>query len=343
MKIIVTGSNGCVGSALKNIIFKPTKLHTYKILDGSGPKQKVKASLPYQVIGRKIQKNDHWQFLTRKDCDLSNRESVIDYFENFEITGKSIPVSIGADCIVHLAGMVPGFYNINKPSSFTTNVRINENVLEASRLTDIKQGIFCLSVNMFGENLTSFPLNESMIMEGSLSGPFAGYAYSKRMLHLQCQNYNEQYGTKYYGLIPVNIYGPNDNFQSGRLIPNLILKFQEAIKNNTDVVINGTGKPLRQFIYAPDLAKIIKNLVESYQDTKPIICSSDEEVSIADLAQTIAEIMDFKNKIIFDDSKPDGVLRKTVDNSYLKSLMPEMSFTLLKNGLTEFIKQMELI
>jgi len=287
MKILVTGSNGCVGSALRSLCTD----------------------------------EENWIFIERKDCDLTNREQTIHVFKHAK-----------ADYVIHLASYVPGFYNINKVDSFSANVRINENVLEASHLADIDRGMFCLSVNMFPEIPSKFPMDESMMLEGELSGVFAGYAYSKRMLALQCKSYNDQYSRSYFGIIPCNIYGPNDNLSSGRLIPNLIGKFKEAMRLDTDVIINGSGKPLRQFIYSVDLSRIIKHLT-FYSDTKPIICCSDTEVSIHDLANQIGETAGFKKKILFDLTKPDGNLRKTVSNSYLKAVMPNVSFTSLKDGL----------
>lgn len=296
MKILVTGSNGCVGSALKLVC-----------------------------------SNEHnWIFISRNECDLINREKTIKLFDTLK-----------PDYVIHLASYVPGFYNIDRVVSFSTNVRINENVLEASHLANVERVMCCLSVNMFPEMPSKFPMDESMIFDGPLSGPFAGYAYSKRMIELQCQNYNIQYNKKYFGIIPCNIYGPNDNMTSGRLIPNLISKFKDAAKNNSDVTISGTGKPLRQFIYSLDLATIIKNLVSNYFGTKPIICCGDEEITIASLVTKIGEITQFKNQIKFDINKPDGNLKKTVSNNYLKSIMPRVSFIDLKNGLQETINSME--
>lgn len=297
-RILVTGSNGCVGNALKS-----------------------------QCIN-----DNNWIFLERTDCDLTNRKQTIELFK-----------TVGADYIIHLASYVPGFYNIDKVNSFSNNVRINENVLAGAHLANINKGMFCLSVNMFSETISKFPMNESVIFDGALTGIFAGYAYSKRMLALQCQNYNEQYGRKYFGIIPCNIYGPNDNFSSGRLIPNLISKFMEASKNNSDVILNGTGKPLRQFIYSIDLARIIKYLVFNYSEVKPIICCSDTEVSISQLANQISEILKFKNQTKFDTNQQDGSFRKTVSNDYLKQLMPNLSFTPLELGIKNTINCMEII
>lgn len=296
MKTLITGSNGCVGSALQSL---------YAEKD--------------------------WIFIGRGDCDLTNREQTINLFNK-----------IKPDYVIHLASYVPGFYNIDRVASFSDNVRINENVLEASNLSGVERGMFSLSVNMFPETPLKFPMDETMILDGNLTGAFAGYAYSKRMLAMQCQNYNVQYGRKYFGIIPCNIYGPNDNLKSGRLIPNLICKFRDAKQNNSDVIINGTGKPLRQFIYSIDLAIIIRHLFETYFDTKPIICCGDEEVSIEKLAHLIGEIMDFPYQIKFDISKQDGNLIKTVSNQYLKTLISPLTFSPLKVGLIETIKSMGL-
>lgn len=296
MRILVTGSNGCVGNALQSL--------------------KKESSC--------------WIFSSRSDCNLVDRDEALHYF-----------CKIKPDFVIHLAGVVPGFYNINRVASFSDNVRINENVLEACNFLEIERSLFCLSINMFPEMLSGFPIVESMIFDGALSGAFSGYAYAKRMLALQIQNYNEQYGRKYFGIIPCNIYGPNDNFNSGRLIPNILLKFKEAMKNNSDVTINGTGEPLRQFIYSLDLAKIIEFLTYNYFDTKPIICSGDEEISIWNLVYMTKRIMEFKNNITFDISKPDGSFRKTVSNSYLKSIMKGVSFTKLEDGLRETILSLE--
>jgi GDP-L-fucose synthase len=298
MKVLITGSGGCVGSALKAIC-----------------------------------SNEHdWVFIERKDCNLTERSQTIGLFNE-----------IRPDYVIHLASYVPGFYSIDKIASFSNNIRINENVLEASHLVNVNRVMSCLSTNMFPEVPSKFPMDENMIFEGQLTGPFAGYAYSKRMLELQNQNYNTQYNRKYFGIVPCNIYGPNDNIASGRLIPNLIGKFNDAKKNNTDVIINGAGKPLRQFIYSIDLANIIKHLVSSYSDTKPIICCGNEEVSILELANKISKAFNFTQQIQFDISKPDGNLKKTVSNAYLKTIMPNISFTSLNDGLQKTIDYVETI
>ena len=274
-------------------------------------------------------KEADWIFAERKDCDLTNRDQTISFLKGS-----------GADYVVHLASYVPGFYNVSRVDAIATNIRINENVLEATCLAGINRGMFCLSVTMFPDVPSKFPMDESMILEGGLSGALTGYSYAKRMLALQCQNYNAQYDRKYFGIIPCNIYGPNDNLSAGRLVPNLILKFKDAMDRDLDVVLNGSGKPLRQFIYSLDLAKVIVSLAMNYSDTKPIICCGDEEVSIHDLANQIGSMMGFKKKIIFDQGR-DGVPIRTVSNSYLKSVIPGVVFTPLEEGLETTMRHME--
>lgn len=299
MRVLVTGSNGCVGGAVQEL----------------------------------CRDESNWVFSGRKDCDLTDRQQTIKFFQ-----------SIQPDYVVHLASYVPGFYNVNSVASFSDNVRINENVLEATHLAGVDRGMFCLSVHMFPEVPSRFPMDESMMFEGAINGPLAGYAYSKRMLELQCQNYNHQYGRKYFGIIPCNVYGPHDNLKSGRLIPSLICRFKEAIEADSDVVINGTGEPLRQFIYSIDLAKVIKHLINTYDGVDSIVCCGDTEVRIAELAGLIGEVMNFSSRIKFDSSRPDGNLKRTVDNSYLKTLLPStFSFTSLKVGLKETIDHMGII
>lgn len=278
-------------------------------------------------LKNEVMKSEHeWVFVGSKDCDLRIRTDTLKLFEQTK-----------PDYVVHLASYVPGFYNMDKVKSFSDNVKMNENVLEASYLSDVKKGIFALSINMFSDNPSKLPIDESMMFEGELNSVVEGYGYSKRMLALQCKNYNEQYNRKYIGIIPCNIYGPHDNLNSGRLIPNLIKKFYEAKQNKTDVIINGTGKPYRQFIYSADLSNIIVKLLFSYKETKPIICGGDVEINIIELANKIGQHMNFKGQIIFDTSKKDGCLKRTVSNAYLLSLVPGLSFTPFDVGLSDTI------
>lgn len=160
---------------------------------------------------------------------------------------------------------------------------------------------------------------------------YIGYAYAKRMIDVMNKCYNEEYGCNFTSIIPTNIYGPHDNFsiEDGHVIPGLIHKCYNAKKNGTDLTIWGTGKPLRQFIYSHDLARLTVWTMRSYHSPEPIILSvgEREEVSIGQVAHYIADAMDFKGKIIFDTTKSDGQFKKTACNDKLMSLHPEFQFT----------------
>ena len=136
------------------------------------------------------------------------------------------------------------------------------------------------------------------------------YAYAKRMLEIHCRAYREQFNRDFICIIPTNIYGEHDNYSldNGHVIPSLIHKCYIAKKNNTDFIVLGSGKPLRQFIYSPDLAKLIMWVLYNYTDSEPIILSPDEndEVSISDIAYSIANAFKYKDRLVFDKTYSDG-------------------------------------
>lgn len=166
-----------------------------------------------------------------------------------------------------------------------------------------------------------------------------GYAYAKRMIDVMNRCYNEEYGCNFTSIIPTNIYGPHDNFsiEDGHVIPGLIHKCYLAKKNNTDLTIWGSGRPLRQFIFSLDLARLTVWVLRQYHSPEPIILSvgEEDEVSIADVAHHVAKAMNFQGKIVFDTSKSDGQFKKTAANGKLRSLYPEFQFTSIEDGLKQ--------
>ena len=275
--------------------------------------------------------NKEFIFLSSKDCDLTKIDEVDDLFKK-----------INPDYIIHLAANVGGLYkNLRERTSmFKDNVRINENVLEMCHKYNVQRGIFCLSSCIFPYKPSKYPMNETMIHESEPHPSNEGYGYSKRMLEMQCRNYNKQYGREYICLIPVNLYGPYDNFslEDSHVIPGLIHRLYLSKKNNTKFNMFGSGKPLRQFIYSYDFSKIILNTLFEYKDTKPIICC-DSEITIKDLTYLIAKYSDYNiNNIDNDISKSDGCLKKTVDGSYFKLIFPEFKYTSLEEGIKETIE-----
>ena len=158
------------------------------------------------------------------------------------------------------------------------------------------------------------------------------------MIEVQSRAYREQYGCNFVSVIPCNIYGPHDNFNldSGHVIPSLIHKCWNAVRDEKDFEIWGTGLPQREFIYSEDVGKIIEWVLENYDDPEPLIISPDEEIAIATLAQQIAHKMKHEGFIVYNGER-DGQFRKPSDNSKLKSLLPDFKFTSIEEGLDKSI------
>jgi GDP-L-fucose synthase len=243
--------------------------------------------------------------------------------------------------LIHCAGKVAGLGgNMNYMGEyFYDNLMINTNIIESCRKNNVDKLLVFSSTCVFPDNV-EYPLTEDKIHLGPPHITNYGYAYAKRMADIQIRAYNQQYNTKYFSVIPCNMYGPNDNYniENSHVIPSLIHKVYLAKKNNTDVSVWGSGKSLREFIYSKDVANISEKLIDIYNDDKPIIISNSNEVSIEEIMVTICDIFNFKNNIIFDTSKPEGQFRKPSDNTYLKSIIGDYEFTSLRKGLEETIE-----
>ncbi|EAL72442.1 hypothetical protein DDB_G0270184 [Dictyostelium discoideum AX4] len=289
------------------------------------------------LVGKGIEKyvketdksNDVWVFMRSSDCDLKSRESTRSYFEKIKPTH-----------VIHLAARVGGlFSNMKyKVEFFRENIDINDNVLACCKEFNVVKCVSCLSTCIFPDK-TTYPIDETMIHNGPPHPSNEGYAYAKRMIDVLNRAYNEEYGCKFTSVIPTNIYGPHDNYHltDGHVIPGLIHKTYLAMKNNQDLTIMGTGKPLRQFIYSYDLAKYFVWTLNNYEEMSPLILSvgEEDEISIADVARLITEAMEFKGKLIFDTSKADGQYKKTASNLKLKSLVPDLTFTPIQQAIKE--------
>ena len=306
MRICVTGGNGMIGSCIKDIEKEYPDNEFIFLHRNSGP----------------------------HSVELTNKMSVLNYFSTQKF-----------DAIIHLAADVGGLYKNmkNNVEIFNNNIDINQNILQAAHKYNIQKGIFCLSSCIYPENPSKFPMDETMINDGPPHNSNIGYAYAKRMLEVQCKNYNNQYGREYICVTPVNMYGPYDNFSltDGHLIPMIMHRFHNEFYSfrhahpEEEFIAYGTGKPLRQFLYAPDFAKIICKILfgEIFEYTS-IICCNDDEFSIKEVVENIADVMSIPRKsIIWDTSKSDGCMRKTVTNKRLKKILPNFEFTTLKDGL----------
>jgi GDP-L-fucose synthase len=243
--------------------------------------------------------------------------------------------------VIHLAAKVGGVKaNMAAPATFfMENITMNTHVLEAARIYGVQKVICFLSTCVFPDPCP-LPLKPEHLHLGPPHPSNYGYAYAKRMLAVQCQTYNEQYGTNFVPVIPCNIYGPNDNFnlENSHVVPALIYKMWAAKEMGTAMVVWGSGRPLREFIYSEDIARLCLDLLDYYDSKTPIILSTGIEHSIRDLVFAIAKAMDFTGDIIFDTSKPEGQYRKPSDNTPLKQLFPRFKFTSLETGIAKTVK-----
>ena len=267
--------------------------------------------------------------LGTRDANLINRE------ETQEIFAKHQPTHV-----VHTAARVGGVGGNMKAKGefYYDNIMMNTNVLEACRLNNVQKLVSILSTCIFPDNI-EYPLTEKKIHSGPPHKSNYGYAYAKRMLDVQTEVYRDQYDVNFTCVVPTNIYGPNDNFdvESGHVLPSLIHKCYIAKQQNTDLVVWGSGNPLREFIYSKDVGKLINWALDNYNDSEPVILTTSHEISIKDVVGLIVEKVGFTGNVVFDTSKPEGQFRKPADNSQLISLVPDFKFTPIEEGITETV------
>ena len=273
---------------------------------------------------------DSDRFLRSTSTNFTEKDNVRNYLQLAK-----------ADGIIHTAAKVGGVKsNMSFPADFTyQNLMMNTILIEEAKLAGIRKLISFASTCVFPDK-AEYPLTPEQIHLGPPHQSNYGYAYAKRMADVQIQAYREQYGVNYFSVIPCNIYGPGDNYdlENGHVIPALIHKFYLAKERNEDVTIWGSGNPLREFIFSKDVAKLVELLYDNYDSGVPVILSTGEEVSIGDMVSMIAEIFEFKGKIIFDKDKPEGQFRKPSDNSIIKEMFPDFKFTPIKEGLRESVE-----
>lgn len=202
------------------------------------------------------------------------------------------------------------------------NLMIEANIIHASFLSGVEKLLFLGSSCIYPKNAPQ-PLKEEYLLTGLLESTNEPYAIAKIAGIKLCEAYRSQYGCNYISAMPTNLYGPNDNYdlQGSHVMPALIRKFHEAKKNaNPEVVIWGSGKPLREFMHVDDLAEASVFLMHNYNEAGFINVGTGDEISILDLAQLIKRIVGYEGTIIHDSSKPDGTPRKLMDNSRLTAL-----------------------
>jgi len=259
---------------------------------------------------------------SRDELDLTSQSAVNAFFAQQSI-----------DQVYLAAAKVGGIHaNNTYPAEFIyKNLMIEANIINAAHQTDVQKLLF-LGSSCIYPKLANQPMNEEALLTGALEPTNEPYAVAKIAGIKLCESYNRQYGRDYRSVMPTNLYGPEDNFHSenSHVIPALIRRFHEAKKKSEEeVVVWGSGKPLREFLHVDDMAAAsvhVMNLdLETYhQYTQPMLShinvGSGMDCSIRELAETIAKVVGFKGSVVFDASKPDGAPRKLMDSSKLQTL-----------------------
>jgi len=231
-------------------------------------------------------------------------------------------VSRPTDMIIHLAAVVGGIgINRDNPGKFFyDNLMMGVQLMENARLANIPKVVLIGTICAYPK-FTPVPFKEEDIWNGYPEETNAPYGLARKMLLVQSQSYREQYGFNSIYLLPVNMYGPRDNFNlySSHVIPALIRKCIDAIENNKDYIeVWGTGKATREFLYVEDAARGILLAAEKYNSSEPVNLGAGFEISIKDLVHKIAKLTGFKGDIRWDHSKPDGQPRRGLDVSRAK-------------------------
>lgn len=246
------------------------------------------------------------------------------------------------DMVIHLAAVVGGIgANRENPGKFFyDNLMMGVQLMEAARQNGIKKFVALGTICCYPK-FTSVPFKEEDLWNGYPEETNAPYGLAKKMLLVQSQAYRQQYGFNSVFLMPVNLYGPGDNFnpQSSHVIPALIKKCFDAVKENKDeIVVWGTGKATREFLYVEDCAEGIILATEKYNKPDPVNLGAGFEISIKYLVELIAKLTDFKGKIVWDSTKPDGQSRRCLDTTKAEKEFGFKNKTSFENGLKKTIE-----
>jgi GDP-L-fucose synthase len=280
MTILVAGASGLVGSAIV--------------------RELKRVNMP--VIG-----------ISSKDLNLLDRSRTFSYV-------KSIKPTVVIDAAAKVGG-IGG--NSNYPVEFLTqNIQIQSNLMDSAHEANVERFIFLGSSCIYPKTCPQ-PIKEEYILTGELEQTNSAYAIAKIAGIELIKSYRKEYNRSWISVMPTNLYGPNDNFnlETSHVLPALIRKFVDAVRiNSPEVVLWGTGSPLREFLHVDDLAKAILVCLENYDDMQHINIGSGIEISIKDLSIKIAGIVGYNGKIIWDSKYPNGTPRKVLDITKITKL-----------------------
>jgi GDP-L-fucose synthase len=281
------------------------------------------------AILRRLQGQGYENLLvrSRSELDLENQQAV-----------NALFASERPDYVVLAAAKVGGIYaNSTYPAEFIrSNLVIQMNVIEAAYQTGVRKLLFLGSSCIYPKHAEQ-PIREGALLQGPLEPTNEPYAVAKIAGIKMCQAYNRQYGTNFVSVMPTNLYGPNDNFDlmGSHVLPALIRKFHEAkVSSQPEVVVWGSGQVYREFLHVDDMADASVFVLKHYDGSEILNIGCGQDVTIAEVAQLVKEIVGFEGAITFDRTKPDGSPRKLLDVSRLFGLgwRPQIG---LREGLAE--------
>ncbi|EKP15158.1 GDP-L-fucose synthase family protein [Leptospira borgpetersenii] len=286
-RIYIAGHKGLVGSAIERVL----KKEGYE-----------------NIIGK-----------SHAELELTEQPKVNEFFENRK-----------PEYVFLAAAKVGGIHaNNTYPAEFIfSNLQIQNNIIDACYRFKVKKLLF-LGSSCIYPKFAKQPMDEGQLLDGKLEPTNEPYAIAKIAGIVMCQSYNRQYGTNFISVMPTNLYGPGDNYhpENSHVLPALIRRFYEAkIKDLPEVVVWGTGKPLREFLYSDDMARACVFLMKNYDVTgdakggEHVNVGSGIEVSIRELAETVKEVVGYQGLLTFDLTKPDGTPRKLLDVSKLHKM-----------------------
>jgi GDP-L-fucose synthase len=280
VKVFIAGSSGLVGSAL---VRKFNKISKYEVLTSRS-----------------------------SELDLRNPKAVFDFFEDNK-----------PNIVIDAAAKVGGIHaNASYPVEFLIeNTQIQNNLLSAAHKFRCEKFVFLSSSCVYPKDCPQ-PIKESYLLTGPLEITNQAYAIAKISGMKLVESYRNQYRKKWISVMPTNLFGPKDNFskESSHVLPAMIRKFHDAKIKNKDVQLWGNGTAKREFLHVDDLAEAVDFLIESYDSDECINIGTGKDISIMELANLVSEIVGYEGSIKWDASKPNGTLRKILDNSKIDSL-----------------------
>lgn len=281
-----------------------------------------------------------------RDIGVPPENLVVVLSEEYDLTREADVVRLyrdmKPDVVIHLAARVGGIgANRENPGLFFyANMAMGLHLIEHARRFGLKKFVQVGTICAYPK-FTPVPFREQDLWEGYPEGTNAPYGIAKKALLVMLQAYRQQYGMSGVYLLPVNLYGPGDNFDpnSSHVIPALVRKFCEAKENGQDeVVIWGTGKASREFLYVEDCARAIALATERYDKPDPVNVGAGFEITIRDLAEKIRDIVGFEGRLVWDTSKPDGQPRRCLDTSRAETEFGFRAATHFDEGLRQTIQ-----